>query len=217
MLEIFYAIPSCNVERCNKAFELWKRQGYKTAVLLDPGAPEPKADLVLHAEKYGGYYQSFNALHKAIGNADVIITGGDDIYPDMKHKAQELGEQFFLRFPNGFGIMQPIGDNKPGSPTICESPWVGKGWLKRAYQGKFPFWPEYIAFFGDTELKQLADRLKVLWMRRDVAQFHNHYTRPGGPPKTNYQMSNDQYWGADEKLFYERKAGDWPGHEALPE
>jgi len=217
MLEIVYAIPSCNIDRCRRTFELWKRQGYKTAVLMNGGIKAPEnADLVVEVEKYGGYYQSFNTLYTKLPDADVIITGGDDIHPDMKYKAQELGEQFFQRFPDGFGVMQPIGDNMKGNETICASPWIGKGWLKRAYKGKFPFWPEYIGFYGDQELKEIVEQLKILWLRKDVKQYHNHWSRPGGPPKTEYQANNDRHWDADKALFYKRKAAGWPEYEPLP-
>jgi hypothetical protein len=216
MLEIWYAVPSANKERCESAFNLWKDRGYKTAVLIDKGVQAPlNADLVIEADPYPGYYGSFIQLNKAIGpNADILITGGDDILPDPRD-AQEIGEDFFKHFPDGFGIMQPLGDNMPGAETICASPWFGKGWLKRAYRGLHPVWPGYIAFFGDQELREVAKKLGALWQRLDVNQYHHHWSRQGGPEKLPYQAKNDVFWKNDEKLYYERKRGNWPGHEPL--
>ena len=216
MLEIFYAIPSINKERCESCFSMWKGLGYKTAVLLDKGKPAPvNADLVTEVDPYGGYYQSFIQLHKVIGDsADIIITGGDDILPDPR-EAEELGQEFFEHFPDGFGVMQPLGDNMVGADTICASPWFGKGWLKRAYRGKHPVWPGYIAFYGDQELREITKKMGVLWQRWDVNQYHHHWSRQGGPAKLDYQTKNDGFWKQDEKLYYERKQNNWPGHEPL--
>lgn len=191
--------------------------GYRTAVLIDQGAPRPRdADLILESSPWPGYYQSFLRLVAAIGpRADIVITGGDDITPDFKRPAEAIGREFFERFPDGFGIMQPLGDDMPRSETICPSPWVGRGWIERAYGGRGPVWPEYIGFFGDQELKEVAEKLGVLWQRRDLIQYHDHWSRPGGPAKTEYQKRNDAYWAADEKLFYSRRAEGFPGHEPL--
>lgn len=217
MIDIWYAVPSANKERCEGCFGLWKDRGYKTAVLIDKGRSAPKnADLVVEADPYPGYYGSFIQLCRAIGpGAQIVITGGDDILPDPR-EAQEIGEEFLERFPDGFGVMQPLGDNMPGGETICASPWVGYGWIKRAYRGNHPVWPGYIAFFGDQELREVSKKLGVLWQRYDVNQYHHHWSRPGGPQKLDYQSRNDGFWAADEKLYYSRKQGGWPGHEPLP-
>jgi hypothetical protein len=211
-LNIWYAIPSINEERCTKAFEKWREMGYKTCVLLDKGKPQPKhADMILYTPAYEGYYKSMIEMSRAIGReADIIITGGDDIFPDEKHTAQEIGIECFTKYPDGFFIMQPTGDAMEGVDRICASPWFGRGWLDRAYQGRFPVWHEYIAFFGDQELKEVSSKLKSLWQRNDLCQYHDHWSRVGGPAKLEYQTKNDQHWRHDETIYKKRFMGKFP-------
>jgi hypothetical protein len=216
--EVWYAIPSINQERATKCFEKWKKMGYQTCVLLDAGKPKPDhADLILEEEVYKGYYQSFNSMAKAIGpEADIIVTGGDDIFPDPDHDPQEIAKECFQKFPDGLFVMQPVGDKMEGVLTICASPWFGRGWLDRAYGGRHPVWPGYTAFFGDTELLDVARKLKAIWQRPDLVQYHDHWIRPGGPKKTDYQEKNDRHWKADERLFVSRKTARWPQMWPLP-
>jgi len=212
-MEIWYAIPSASPERAAKCLARWRDQGYLTAVLIDTGQPRPEADLVLEEALWPGYYRSVNQLVRAIGNADIVVAGGDDLYPDPTRDAEELGLAFFRRFSDGFGVMQPTGDDLDGTDRICGSPWFGAGWIARAYQGEGPFFPGYDVFFGDEELKNVTERLGVLWQRRDVVQYHDHWIRPGGPPKTDYQTRNDRFWAGDKALFASRQAAGFPGHE----
>ena len=219
-LNIWYAIPSINEERCNKSFDKWKEMGYKTCALLDRGVQwQPKhADMILYTPGvYEGYYRSFIHMAKTIGrDADIIITGGDDIFPEPNKSAQEIGRECLARYPDGLFIMQPTGDAMPGVDRICASPWFGKGWLERGYQGKFPVWHEYIAFFGDQELKEVSERLNVLWQRSDLCQYHDHWTRVGGPQKTDYQTRNDAHWKHDENIYKKRKMSRFPLMWPLP-
>jgi hypothetical protein len=212
-LRIWYAIPSINAERCTKAFDKWHEMGYLTCVLLDKGAEQPKnADMILYTPNhYEGYYKSFIHMARTIGrDADIMITGGDDIYPDPDHKAQDIGQECLAKYKDGFFVMQPTGDAMSGVDRICASPWFGRGWLDRAYQGKFPVWHEYIAFFGDQELKEISEKLRVLWQRSDLCQYHDHWSRVGGPAKTDYQKKNDSHWNHDETIYKKRKMAKFP-------
>lgn len=215
---VWYAIPSCNLDRCTKSFERWKAMGYKTCVLLDKGMVGPSnADMILYADPYEGYYKAFNTMAQAIGRqADVIVTGGDDIFPDPNYTASQIAEECFTKYPDGLFVMQPTGDRMSGVESICASPWFGRGWLDRAYQGKFPVWPEYIAFYGDQELKEVAEKLRCLWQRIDLTQYHDHWTRPGGPQKTDYQARNDKHWDHDKRVYSKRKAANFPSMWPLP-
>lgn len=217
-LRIWYAIPSINEERCSVAFEKWKAMGYNTCVLLDRGKEQPRhADMILYTDKYEGYYKSFNEMAKTIGrDADIMVTGGDDIWPDPNKNAQEIGRECLAKFPDGLFVMQPVGDIMPGVHRICASPWIGRGWLDRGYQGKHPLWGGYIAFFGDQELKEISEKLKVLWQRSDLCQYHDHWSRVGGPPKTEYQKRNDSFWTHDQNLYNSRKMQKFPHMWPLP-
>jgi len=216
-MNVWYAVCSINEKRCTQCFAAWKAMGYRTAVLLDKGKPVPQnTDLHIEESVWPGYYQSFIKLCKTIGDAaDIVVTGGDDITPDFKNRADKIGKEFFEHFPDGFGVMQPTGDDMPGRYEICPSPWIGSGWIRRAYGGKHPVWPEYFGFFGDEELKNVSEKLGVLWRRDDLIQYHDHWSRKDGPKKTDYQIKNDGYWKADETLFHARKAEGFPGHEPL--
>jgi len=221
-LKVWYAIPTCNVIRANAAFLKWKRQGYKTAALVN-GLPKEMAskvdaDVIVYSQKYPGWPESVNILSRYLGgNVDILVTGGDDIYPDPKHDAQEISSQFQARFGSaGFGVMQPTGEDWGGyNKKLCASPWFGKAWLNEGYGGRGPLWPEYSHFFADEELRELAQMLGVLWQRDDLSQFHDHWSRSGGPPKEGYQTALDKLWNKDETLFRMRKASGFPFRERL--
>jgi GDP-D-mannose 3',5'-epimerase len=218
--DVWYAIPSINVARCAESFEAWHKMGYKCAVLVDKGKPAcAQADHVIEVEQYGGYYQAVNRLARELvekHNAAIVVTGGDDMFPDPKKTATEIAVEFFARFPDGFGIMQPTGDPMPGTDRICGSPWMGREWIRRAYSGRGPMWPGYVGFFGDEELKNVAEALGVLWQRPDLAQRHDHYTRKGGPAKLDYQAANEKKcWAPDMATFTRRRSDGFPHHVPL--
>jgi len=213
-MDVWYAIPSANPTRCSVAFQKWRAQGYKCAVVLDPtSSAVPEADLTLRPKPYPGYFRSVNALAKAIGSsASIVVTGGDDMTPDPTFTAQQLAEQFYERFPDGYGVMQPTGDDLPGTEKICGSPWFGRAWLDESYEGNGPMWHEYRSFSGDEELRFVAEAQGVLWQRRDLVQRHDHWTRRGLAAMTNYQRRNEAlYFERDAALFRERQDLGFPG------
>jgi hypothetical protein len=217
-LQIWYAIPSANPPRAEACLAKWKAQGYLTAVLLDEGSPPVAGtDLTVYVGSYRGYYVSARQLCDAIGSsAEIVVTGGDDMDPDPRHTAEEIGREFVGRFPDGFGVMQPIGDDLDGTDRICGSPWFGRGWIDRSYGGKGPFCQEYTQFYGDEELLQVTRKLGVLWQQKALVQRHDHWIRPGGPEKTDYQRRNEsRWWAVDAAVHGRRQAAGWPGHEPL--
>lgn len=218
-LNVWYAIPSANYARCMSCFDAWEAQGCRCAVLLDFGALIPRnAEVFLQPREYPGYFASVNQLAFHLlerHGADIVVAGGDDMFPDPKRTAQEIAEQYLARFPDGFGVMQPTGDDLDGTDRICGSPWFGRGWIQRANGGRGPFWPEYRAFFGDEELKTVAEAQGVLWQRPDLVQRHEHWSRPGAAPKTAYQARNDGLWNRDETIFKVRRGRGFPGSAAL--
>jgi hypothetical protein len=219
-LRIFYAIPSANPGRAQETLRRWKERGYQTAVLLDPGAPKIEADFVTWAvPSYPGYFPAMNDLTRVLQPlADIVVFGGDDMFPDPTQDAQQIGAKFVERFPDFLGVLQPIGDQGiPGVETICGSPWVGREFLRRAYEGKGPWWGGYRAYYGDQEMKEVAEKLGCLWMEKSLTQHHAHFSRPGGMPKMPYQVQNEQrHWHPDKALFYQRRAAGFPGHALLP-
>jgi hypothetical protein len=214
-LEVWYVIPSANPPRAAQCLNLWKSKGYHTAVALDAGMPPIAADRVSFVNPYPGYFTAVNQMAKTIletTDADIIVTGGDDMYPDLRFTAQEIGVNLFDKYPDGYAVMQPIGDKAiPGVENICGSPWIGRAYCEQSYGGSGPFWPGYYAFFGDEEMKVVAEAEGVLWQRDDLSQVHNHWARPGGPAKTRYQVNNDRHWNSDKTTFLQRKQQGFPG------
>lgn len=134
-----------------------------------------------------------------------------------------------------FGVMQPTGDRWGDDPAarahwgadrgayidrICGSPWMGREWCRRAYQGNGPMFAGYHHFYADEELQEVSARLGVLWQRRDLTQTHRHWGRkPGGADEEDvpawYRERVSPDWGPAGALFAERKAAGFPGSDPL--
>jgi len=165
--------------------------------------------------EWPGYYASVNLLSRQLPEAAIIVTGGDDVFPDLHHDAAELREEFYSHFPDGFGVMQADGDDLYGSQGICSSPWMGQRWVREAYMGKGPMCPDYSVWFGDKELRCVAMLMNAFWGRPDLTQRHEHWWRTG--KRMPYQLRNEQlYWEADQIRYNTRRAEGFPGHERLP-
>ena len=213
-LSIWYAIPSANPPRAQNCLKKWKDQGYKTAVVLDAGQPKIAADYCESIHPYPGYFSTVNQMCTVLfgAGADIVVTGGDDMYPDPDQNAQAIGRRFFQEFPDGYGIMQPIGDiGIPGTDKICGSPWIGKAFWEKTYDGNGPFWPQYNSYYGDEEMYNVAKKLECLFQPRNITQYHDHFSRPDGPPKQAYQQRNETHWRTDQALFFQRKEQKFPG------
>jgi hypothetical protein len=136
----------------------------------------------------------------------------------VKVKKQALWSADLARMYSSFGVMQPIGDKAawPNShiENFAGSPWLGREWCKRAYQGNGPLFP-YHHSWADEELQNVARKYGVFWQRPDLTQAHMHHTRPGGMPRTEFASMIDEDYRVQKSLFLERKANGWPGSEPL--
>ena len=178
-------------------------------------------------------------------HADWIVTGGDDYQPDMEKDPVWIANECWCHFHQTkpcndptFGVMQPTGDRWGDSPAtrkqygenrgayldrIAGSPWMGREWVKRAYGGKGPMHAGYRHMYADEELKEVAEKLGVYWARRDIVQLHKHWGRIAGEefgdikdcPDFLLPVNTPQHWHESQRLFVERKANGWPGHEPL--
>ena len=137
----------------------------------------------------------------------------------------------FRRELETYGVMQPTGDRWGDSPAsrqrfgenrgayidrVCGSAWIGREFAKRMYGGKGPLWPEYTHMYPDQELQEVALKMGVLWQRRDLTQFHNHWGRQGKISdmpkfleKANAEMNKFK------QVFEGRKQKGFPGHEPI--
>lgn len=211
-MTVWYAIPSASTERAERCASAWREMGYRVAILIDGPTMEPRgADLVVRVPAYEGYFASVNALSRRLvieDGAEIVVTGGDDMFPDPHHRADEIAADFRRDFPDLCGVMQPTGDDMPGTDRICGSPWLGREWILRGYEGTGPFWP-YGHFFGDEELRIVATRVDRLVDRPDLIQRHEHWSRGGKP--TDYQTANNRHWAPDQAAFVARALARFPG------
>lgn len=216
-MNVYVAMPVVLKARAIAAKERWVDMGYRMAFFQDAGT-DPFTDELTVVREYRGVYEAINRMSRAAlqAGADVVLFAGDDMFPDPNHRADEIAAEYLDKFPDGYGVMQPCGDRQgcddqgvPAARRICGSPWYGTGWINRAYGGRGPCWPDYHHFYGDEDLKIVAENLGVLWMREDLYQDHAHWSF-GRMPRQFYHDRNQAYWAADKLLFEERKKEGFP-------
>lgn len=211
-MSVWVVFPTCNAERAHAAVGKWRVQGYKVAVLIEDVFDSdflPDLELLLQVPMYPGYFRACNALAKAVMAIDpkavAVVCAADDMEPDPDVRADDIGEEYAERFPDGYGVMQPIGDDLDGTDRIAGSPWCGRGWVRDAYEGEGPLCPAFMQFFADELLMHDAVALEKFWSRPDLTQRHLHWTREGSDGKTKYQAENsDKYWAVDQRTFKAR-------------
>lgn len=203
--EVWFAIPSANPEKCRKVLPVWRRMGYKTAVLQNREKADIPADLCVWSDSYPGWPESVNILARDVvpKNAPIIVSGGDDMLPDPSLTAQDIARQFMDHFGGTFGVMQPHGDQLFNTHLICGSPWLGREWINRAYGGNGPMPGMYHHNWADVELYLVSSGYGRLWSRKDLTQAHEHFLRTGETPPAYWRnaMGTDI---ADCQLFAQR-------------
>lgn len=215
--EVWFAIPSANPEKCRKTLPVWREMGYRVAVLQNWKKADIPADLVVWSDHYPGWPQSINILCRDVvpRTAPIVVSGGDDMLPDPNVTADRLAAQFIERFPDTFGVMQPVGDGFMSCNHYCGSPWLGRAFIDCMNGGAGPMWGAYTHNWADNELHWVAKGMGVLWQRPDLTHHHDHFTRTG--------EAKPDYWNAtvaprdqhDVELFLSRKWQRFPGHEPI--
>ncbi len=257
-LSVWICVPSKRpVEVVAEWAAAWRERGYKVALWRDYDPTEEEslyvenqADYVRieHAE-YPGYAVAVNTLVAQVLHDDPdcnwIVTGGDDVYPDLNHTADEIARECGDHFSwahqqraadplrptrlQTFGVMQPTGDRFPSdtdcwADRVCCSPWMGREFCLRINQGRGPLWPEYTHNFVDEELQNVALKYGVLWQRRDLVQRHENWSRArrqaADMPEFLRNVSGRSpearaHWVKYKALFESRKAASFPGSELL--
>lgn len=219
--EVWLAIPSANPDNCAAVLPEWRARGYRVALLQDKQRRfDALADIIVAPfDQYPGYGRSINYLIREVvpTHAPIIVTGGDDMYPDMAHTASEIARQFLARFPDTFGVMQPVGDAFGNTANICGSPWIGREFAKRAYAGLGPYCRDYFQLYEDQELHDVAQSLGVLWKRPDLCHFHRHWRRARPSADAPDYLARSLAKEERSRLLYElRRDRNFPGHEPLP-
>lgn len=224
-LKVWAVMPSAQAAHVPEQLDKWQAAGYTLGVMVDPG--KLKLDLGLRDQDmliqcpYPGVWKAWNLLAKAAvaHGADAVVMLGDDMDPDPTKDAQTIAQEYLHRFPDGFGVMQPCGDpqgelidGKRNAARICGSPWVGRGWITRAYMGYGPVCDEYKRFYADEELPLIAQRLGVMWWRLDLMQYHRHWSW-GHMKKQDYHERDSGLFKPDRDVFNRRRAEGFPGGE----
>lgn len=237
-MSVWYAIPSkkpaVEAQRC---IDAWRGRGYRTAIWRDTGDSPVDCDLMLSGE-YAGYPKAVNALCREILAAEPstnwIVSGGDDIWPEPNRVPEEIAAECSRHFEDVHGmktfcVMQPTGDrwgadaNEPNycgrayADRVCGSPWMGREFIQRINGGAGPFWEGYVHMFPDEEMQAVCERLGILWQRRDITQKHMHWGREKRAMPAYLKAANSPaHWDKYKRLFENRKAAGFPGHEPLP-
>jgi hypothetical protein len=238
VVSVWLCIPSARpTEEAEQVLKLWRERGYSIALWRD--------HFNISTYQYPGYAAAVNALIrsvlKGVPDAEWFICAGDDIEPDANHSAEEIARECSHHFgtlhdtPNfecsTFGVMQPTGDRwgdherhmgERGSAYIdrvCGSPWMGREFCRRMYQGNGPLFEGYFHMGEDEELQAVAQKLGVLWQRPDLIHFHRHWARKNKSrddmPKFLERANSAEEWQKYKQIFAERKALGFPGHEPL--
>lgn len=206
------------------------------------------ADVVISSNQpYPGYAVATNSLIAQVAenysDAEWFVCAGDDTLPDPNHTADEIARECRAHFDalacvqhrtcgcltckgrvETFGVMQPTGD-RWGTPRrayidhVAGSPWIGREFARRMYQGKGPYWHEYTHMGVDEELQKVAIKYGVFWQRPDLTHYHEHWARKGGQaidmPAFLAEANSRAHWDRFKKIMSEREAAGFPGSEPL--
>lgn len=107
---------------------------------------------------------------------------------------------------------------------VAGSPWIGREFARRMYQGNGPYFPEYTHMGVDEELQAVAQKLGVFWQRPDLTHFHQHWGRPRDGERIGQadrmpafleKANSAPEWARYKNIFASRKASGFPGSEPL--
>lgn len=178
---------------------------------------------------------------------DWIVAAGDDMEPDANHTAQDIAQQCSDHFRElhiertgetvnvhpTFGIMQPTGDRygedarsigrygpdrAAYADRVCGSAWIGREACLRLNKGQGPLYPGFSHMYVDECLQMIAEKLGILWQRRDLIHYHNHWARPRGNvadmPEFLREVNSPEHWRESKALFDRLDAEDFA--ECMP-
>jgi hypothetical protein len=177
----------------------------------------PAVDYAVMRKSYEGYARAINELANTVlaldADANIVIAGSDDVWPDPDRDPISLEREFLEHFNGTFGVLQCQGhsDWSKLALEVAWSPWLGRAWCSEAYGGRGPLWPGYHHMFVDAELKLVAEKEGVYWERHDIRQFHDTWKRRiPRPPRPPHLMEAHRRHPLDHALFEARKAAGFP-------
>jgi hypothetical protein len=230
---VVVVMPVAHRDRCAQSLPLWLERGYTLCL----GQDRYKFDVREWIERnksllwdlgptYIGWPKAVNWMSKHMVtldfDPDLFVAAGDDMRPDPNLTAQQMADRYFERFPEGLGVMQPVGDpwsdSHPTEPRIakriCGSPIFGARWAWRAYAGAGPLCPAYYNFYADEELLEVARARGCLWQDEGTSHYHDHYTRSGKPTPCTFE-NTQRLWDFDKATFDLRRKNGFPGSEVI--
>lgn len=218
-------MPIAHEDLCRQVLPLWADRGYDLLLLQDKYRFSvdylgQRSTVFYREGPYAGWPACVNFLTAEAVNRgyDLIVAAGDDMEPTPHLSAEQVASRYFDRFPDGRGVMQPVGDtwcDSMGkvSMRICGSPIFGLWWATKAYGGTGPLCSEYKNYFADEELLAVTFSAGLIWQDDQTSHEHLHWSRLG-KPKPETAVVTQEWWSADEATFCRRRISGWPG--ALP-
>lgn len=235
MCSVHLCIPSKRPpEQALLCLQKWAAMGYGVALYCDtvedlwakepkwPNKPQLSPFNGIWGE-YPGYAVASNRLVKMVldndRSCDWCVLGGDDLFPDEKHAAEDIAQQCSEHFCGTFGVCQPTGDVEFGDAQgpycrrVAGSAWVGREWCLRANKGAGPLYPDFDHMFGDECLMETAKKLSVFWQRPDLLHYHAHWARKRGMaedmPAFLAKWNTPEHWQKSKALFERLKSEDF--------
>lgn len=236
-LNVYALCPVKLPERAKAVAQKWKDMGYRMVFFQDYGT-KPFTEELTICGAYNGYWRAMNSLaDKLVAQTaithrpDAVVFMGDDMEPDPTKTAEAICREYLKRFPTGLGVMQPCGDQQgmdvdpnhpelgriPAAARICGSAWFGREWIQRSYNGRGPTDDRYYHFYADESLKQVAEKLGVLWMRDDLTQMHKHWSWGHTERQDYHKQTSSTWWEIDKAIYMASKAAGFPEGRLLDE
>jgi hypothetical protein len=221
-VSVWYVTPSCRPkEEALPCFEAWLDMGYRVMVIRQGPKLPSQAITQISTQTYMGLPSSVNLLSRWVlawdPKVDWIVHGGDDYWPDPKHRASWISDLCWNLCNSSFCVMQPTGDRFGGGyiDKAAASAWMGREWCRRMYRGEGPMHQGYFHYFADTELQDLATKLGVFYQRRDIIQEHKHWTREAAAKMPRHLEIPNQHLTRDETLYRLRRDSNFPNHQPI--
>ncbi len=221
-MSVWYVCPSSRPKaEAEDCLQAWLDFGCRVMILREGEA----LDLPIYqypVSFYSGWAVSNNHLIRTAMSIDKqahwFVCGGDDYWPDTAWGSHFISRECLHHFGGTLGVMQPTGDRYQDGyiDTAAASPWIGREFAQRAYNGHGPFRDDYFHLYADTELQQVALKLGVFWQRPDIKQEHKHWSRGMGTQAlstNNYAFSEER----DRTLYEVRLATGFAGYHLASE
>lgn len=218
MPKVYYAVPSARPAiEAQACFDAWRDMGY--AVAATRKRPDLELDRLICLPEYPGLWCATNHLAKVILEDDpecqIVVTGGDDVWPDLHKRAEKIADEFLAHFKGTLGVMQAKGPT-PGHDRCAWAPFLGRVWCERAFGGRGPTEPAFWHTHGDAYLFAVAERWGLLWQRDDILVEHRKWNYQPGRQRPPHLIKAKEMWQADKELYDRLMASGMPGSKLLP-